>query len=350
MRARAYDVIIVGGGIIGVSLALELRQQGEKVIVLDRSEPGKEATYASAGMLGWTEITDPPALRSLAEASARLFPDFVQGLRSDSDSQIDFQRAGAISFSTRQELSGALTEGDLQRLEPNLEYRGEPAYFIEEDFVDPRTLITAAVSSAKRRGVDFASGSAVERIVTQGAKVVGVKTSRRSYAAPVVVNCCGAWSAQLGLPLTPTKPVKGHMLALLPRDHGTLRHVVRSRELDTYMLPREGGLVAVGSTVEEVGFDKAVVPDIIQGLHQRAADLVPVLGEARIHESWAGLRPGTPDELPIIGPAAIDGYFAATGHYRNGILLAPITAKVLTRMINGGEPEFDMRPFSPLRF
>jgi glycine oxidase len=343
-------VIIVGGGIIGVSLALELRKQGEKVIVLDKSEPGREASYASAGMLGWSEITEPRALRTIAEASARLFPEFVEDLRSDSDIEIDFQRAGAISFSTQPELRGALTEGELQQLEPNLEYRGEPAYFVEEDFVDPRTLITAAVSSAKRRGVDFASGSAVASVITEGARVVGVKTSRRSYAAPVVVNCCGAWSSQLGLPLTPTRPVKGHMLALLPRDRGTLRHVVRSRELDTYMLPREGGLVAVGSTVEEAGFDKSVVPDMVQDLHQRAADLVPVLGEAKIHESWAGLRPGSPDELPIIGPAAIEGYFAATGHYRNGILLAPITAKVLTRMINGGEPEFDMRPFSPLRF
>jgi glycine oxidase len=350
VRARAYDVIIVGGGIIGVSLALELRKQGEKVIVLDRSEPGREASHASAGMLAWTEVAEPPALRALAEASARIFPGFVEDLRSDSDTKIDFQRAGAISFSTQAGLSGALTEGELQQLEPRLEYRGEPAYFVQEDFVAPRTLMAAAIASAKRRGVEFATGSEVSSINTKGAKVTGVTTTRRSYAAPVVVNCCGAWAAQLGLPLTPARPIKGHMLALLPRDYGTLRHVVRSRELDTYVLPREGGIVAVGSTVEDVGFDKSIIPEVIQGLHQRAADLVPVLGEARIHESWAGLRPGSPDDLPIIGPAAIEGYFAATGHYRNGILLAPITAKVLTRMINGGEPELDLRPFSPLRF
>jgi glycine oxidase len=343
-------VIVVGGGIIGVSLALELRKQGEKVIVLDRSEPGREASFASAGMLAWTEITEQPELRALAQTGAALFPEFVEDLRSDSDVKIDFQSAGAISFSARPGLTGALTEGELQQLEPRLEYRGEPAYFVQENFVDPRTLVTAAIASAKRRGVEFASGSEVTRLVIKGAKVLGVKTSRRGYAAPVVVNCCGAWSAQLGLPLTPTRPVKGHMLALLPRDSGTVRHVVRSRELDTYLLPRAGGIVVVGSTLEEAGFDKAVIPDTIQALHQRAADLVPVLGEAKIHESWTGLRPGTPDDLPIIGPAAIEGYFAATGHYRNGILLAPITAKILTRMINGGETELDMRPFSPLRF
>jgi glycine oxidase len=343
-------VIVVGGGIIGVALALELRKQGEKVIILDRSKPGHEASYASAGMLAWTEITEPPELRALAEASARIFPEFIADLRTDSDTKIDFQSAGAVSFSAKPGSTGSLTEGQLQQLEPKLEYRGEPAYFVQEDFVDPRTLVTAAIASAKRRGVEFASGSEVTSIVIQGAKVVGVKTSRRGYAAPVVVNCCGAWSAQLGLPLTPTRPVKGHMLALLPQDSGTLRHVVRSRELDTYLLPRAGGMVAVGSTLEEAGFDKAVIPDTIQALHQRAADLVPDLGEAKIHESWTGLRPGSPDDLPIIGPAAMEGYFAATGHYRNGILLAPLTAKVLTRMINGGEPELNMRPFSPLRF
>jgi glycine oxidase len=343
-------VIVVGGGIIGVSLALELRKQGEKVIVIDRSEPGREASHASAGMLAWTDVTEPPELRALAEAGGLMFPAFVEDLRSDSDVKIDFQSQGAISFSSKPGLTGALTEGDLQRLEPDLEYRGEPAYFVQENHVDPRTLMTAAIASAKRRGVEFASGSEVSSVTTKAAKVTGVKTPRRPYAAPVVVNCCGAWSAQLGLPLTPTRPVKGHMLALLPKKTGTLRHVVRSRELDTYMIPRAGGLVAVGSTIEEVGFDKAVVPDTIQALHQRAADLLPQLGEAKIHESWAGLRPGTPDDLPIIGPAAIAGYFAATGHYRNGILLAPITAKLLTRMINGGEPEFNMHPFSPLRF
>jgi glycine oxidase len=350
VRARAYDVIVVGGGIVGVTVALELRKQGEKVIVLDRGKPGREASHASAGMLAWTDIVEPPEFRAFAEAGARLFPGFVDDLRADSETKIDFQRSGAISFSSRPGLSGALSEGELQQLEPRLEYRGEPAYFIAEDFVDPRTLIAAAIASAKRRGVEFATGSEVTSIVTSSAKIAGVKTSRRSYAAPVVVNCCGAWSAQLGLPLTPTRPVKGHMLALLPRDSGTLRHVLRSRELDTYLLPRDGGMIVVGSTVEEAGFDKAVVPDTIQALHQRAADLIPILGEAKIHESWAGLRPGSPDDLPIIGPAAIEGYFAATGHYRNGILLAPITAKVLTRMINGGEPELNMRRFSPLRF
>jgi glycine oxidase len=350
VRARSYDAIIVGGGIIGVSLALELRKQGERVIVLDRGEPGREASYASAGMLGAAEITDPPQLGALALASAKLFPEFIADIESESDEKIDFQRVGAISFSTETDLGTALTETELQQREPELGYRGEPAYYVLEDFVDPRTLMSIAIAAGKRRGVEFAAGAEVTGVVIKGVKVTGVKTRRTAYAAPVIVNCCGAWSAQLGLPLTPTRPIKGHLLALLPQKPGTVKHVIRSRALDTYMLPRRNGMVVVGSTTEDVGFDKTVNPDAIQGLHQRAADLVPALGEAKIHESWAGLRPGSPDDLPILGQAAIEGYFAATGHYRNGILLAPITAKVLTRLINRGEPEFNLLPFSPLRF
>jgi glycine oxidase len=166
----------------------------------------------------------------------------------------------------------------------------------------------------------------------------------------VVVNCAGAWAAQLEMRLSPVRPVKGHMLALVPPKKDVVRHVIRSHELDVYVLPRTSGLIVVGSTVEDAGFDKSIDPDAVLTLHQLAANLVPALGEARIHESWAGLRPGTPDELPIMGEGEARGYFINTGHYRNGILLAPIAARILTRMINRGKLEFDLRPFSPDRF
>jgi glycine oxidase len=183
-----------------------------------------------------------------------------------------------------------------------------------------------------------------------------------------VVNCAGAWSGQLsGIATIPTRPVKGHMLDIIPAQqlapHTTtsgsgegvarkaaalLRHVVRSA--DVYLVPRSDGRIVIGSTVEDVGYDKRVVIGTIQRLHQAAANLVPELGEARIHESWTGLRPGSPDGLPILGATAIPGYFVATGHYRDGILLAPITAQVMAQLIAGQKPDCDLLPFSPSRF
>jgi glycine oxidase len=159
------------------------------------------------------------------------------------------------------------------------------------------------------------------------------------------------------------RPVKGHMLDVIPKSklagavsatapsaHAQmlLRHVVRAP--NAYLVPRTNGRIVIGSTVEDAGFEKRVVPKIIQGLHQRAANLCPQLGEARIHESWTGLRPGTPDGLPIVGATPLAGYYVATGHFRDGILLAPITAKIMTDVIRGIAPEFELSAFSPERF
>jgi glycine oxidase len=350
VRARSYDVIIVGAGIIGVTLALELRKQGERVIVLDKGEPGREASYASAGMLASSEVLDPPQLAVLAATSAGLYPDFIAEIEAEAALKVDFRREGALHFSSELSTRPALAAAELQAFEPEVAYGGEPAYFVEEDFVDPRSLMLAAVAAARRRGIEFASGTHVFAVVTDHGKTIGVRGEHAAYAAPVVVNCAGAWAAQLEMHLSPVRPIKGHMLALVPPRKNVIRHVVRSRDLDVYLLPRTNGLIVVGSTVEDAGFDKSIDPDAVLKLNQLAANLVPALGEARIHESWAGLRPGTPDELPIMGEGEARGYFISTGHYRNGILLAPVAARVLTRMINRGKLEFDVRPFSPDRF
>ena len=137
------------------------------------------------------------------------------------------------------------------------------------------------------------------------------------------------------------------MLALIAK-RGLIRHVVRAEEI--YLVPRSDGRIIVGATVEEKGFDKRVEAEVIQALHQAAAVLVPELGEARIHESWAGLRPGTPDELPLLGRGTFDRFFVASGHYRNGILLAPVTAMLMAQLIRGQAPSLDLNGFSPARF
>jgi len=167
-----------------------------------------------------------------------------------------------------------------------------------------------------------------------------------------VVNCAGAWAGQIGPHRFPTRPVKGQMLCVAMPQRELVRHVVRTMGLtpDVYLIPRSDGRMLIGATVEEAGFDKQTVPETILKLRQAALDLVPKLADARILESWAGLRPGTPDGLPILGATPTPGYFVATGHFRDGILLAPVTARVMAEVISGRAPGYDLGAFSALRF
>lgn len=348
---QSFDAIIAGGGIIGVSLALELRKRGLSVLVLDRGQPGAEASTAGAGMLVASEMEGPPELRELARLSAAMFPHFVQQAEGASGIRVDFHRAGAIRLSTAS-LPGdpaALTDTELAALEPALNGSSLRAHFVEEDAVDPRTLMPALVESLKRADAHIHAGSEVVEVTEQFGGVTGVRTPQTAFAASIVVNCCGAWAANVA-PQVPARPVKGHMLALIPAEAPLLRHVVRLRDSDLYLVPRRDGRIAVGSTVEEAGFDKRVVPETIQRLHQLAADLIPGLGEAKMHAAWTGLRPGSPDKLPIMGATSTRGLFVATGHFRNGILLAPATALLMADLITGSTPCIAFTPFVPERF
>jgi glycine/D-amino acid oxidase-like deaminating enzyme len=204
------------------------------------------------------------------------------------------------------------------------------------------------LKTAKNRGVDFSSGDPVTAVNVSDGKITGVTTTKTSFLAPKVVNCAGAWSGQIGLHNFPTRPVKGQMLCLAMPSREFIRHVIRSPEV--YLIPRSDGRLLVGATVEEAGFDKRTVPDTIQRLHRAALELVPKLADGRILEDWAGLRPGTPDDLPILGTTSTPGYYVATGHFRDGILLAPITAQVMTDVVEDRKPELDLAAFSPQRF
>jgi len=345
--ARNYDAIIVGGGIIGLSIALELRRTLEQVLILDKGEPGREASYAAAGMLNAIDVRSPSELVTLAHESSRLFPAFVDDVRAASTSRIDFQRVGAVVVGKA--TGTPLREEEVAEREPLLAAAGRSVTFVEEDFVDPRTLLKAMLEAARHHDVHLASGTEVIGLELEDTGVCGVRTTRTGYSAPVVINCAGAWGSIFPDTSVPVRPVKGQMISLLPTQ-GTINHVVRAGEPDIYMLPRHGGLIAVGATVEEAGFDKTVDPETAMRLQSAAASLIPSLADAKIHECWAGLRPGTPDDLPIIGATSIAGYFVATGHYRNGILLAPVTAKAISELVVNGYSPFDLTPFSPLRF
>jgi glycine oxidase len=351
---KNWDVIVIGGGIIGLSLSIELRKKGARVLVVERGEPGREASYAAGGMLVDCLLETPAALQPLATASARMYQEFAHELQVESGMKVDLRDQGTILFPSTTHISHTVLESATQlpaplfEFEPALSDFKRPAFYLQERSVDPRALTTAALHAAKRRGVDFSSGDAVTAVNLSDSRVTSVATKKTSFLAPKVVNCAGAWSGQIAPHAFPTRPVKGQMLCLASPSRGLLKHVVRSPEV--YLIPRSDGRIIVGTTVEEAGFDKRTDVATIQRLHRAAVAMVPELRNAKILEDWAGLRPGTPDALPILGPTATPGYYVATGHFRDGILLAPITAEVMTQVIEGKNPDHNLAPFSQARF
>ncbi|HXC42552.1 MAG TPA: glycine oxidase ThiO [Candidatus Dormibacteraeota bacterium] len=349
---KNWDVIVIGGGIIGLSLSIELRKKGARVLVIERGEPGREASHAAGGMLVDCWLETPPALQPLATASARMYPEFAHELEVESDTKVDLRDQGTILFPSTEHAPpsafSALTPAQLAELEPALSELNDPAFFVKERSVDPKALMAAAIKTAKNRGVDFSSGDSVTAVNLSDGHVTGVTTNKTSFLTSKVVNCAGAWSGQVGPGAFPTRPIKGQILCLIMPSRTLLTHVIRSPQV--YLIPRSDGRLLVGATIEEAGFDKRTDASTIQRLHQAAIALVPKLLDAQIHEAWAGLRPGTPDALPILGATETPGYYVATGHFRDGILLAPITAQVMADMITRTQCNFDLAPFSPQRF
>ncbi len=360
MRNKTWDVIIVGGGIIGLSLAISLRKRGATVLVVERGEPGREASHAAGGMLVDCSAETPAALQPLAIASASMYPEFAHELEVESGTKVDLRDRGAIVFPPPEHVHerpgftlASLLPAPLAELEPALAEPERPAFYLKERSVDPRALTAAAVKTAKNRGVDFSSGDPVTAVNLSDGHVSGLRTAKTSFLSEKVVNCAGAWAAQIACgsnapPVIPTRPVKGQMLCLVMPSREFIRHVVRTP--DVYLIPRSDGRLLVGATVEEAGFDKRTVPATIQRQRAAAIALVPKLANARILEDWAGLRPGTPDALPILGATETAGYYVATGHFRDGILLAPITAQVMADVIEGHKPEHNFAAFTPSRF
>ena len=380
---KNWDVIIIGAGAIGLSLALRLRDEHRAVLVVEKHEPAGEASHAAGGMIANCDPHTPALLQPLADASAALYPEFVREVESESGESADLREVGTIAvFADGEAPSHAgvcqLNAAALSRLEPSLRL-DRAAWFLPERCVDPRGLGKALTKACKKRAVDFVTGSEVLEVLTAAGRAMGVRTSHATYHAAAVVNCAGAWAAKI-LPLAiPTRPVKGQMVCVVPQTSPSsapripssgirgneipggphipgsgicgkelIRHVVRTPRI--YIIPRSDGRILLGATVEDAGFDKRTDPRKIKRLYQAGLDIAPVLSNTRIHDAWAGLRPGSPDNLPILGETSIPGYFAATGHYRDGIMLAPATADAMAQLITGQQPFLDLAPFSPSRF
>ena len=365
---KTWDVVIIGGGIIGLSLAISLRKEGLRVLIVERGEPGREASSAAAGMLVGSGMELPPALQVLAAESARMYPEFAYEIEDESGLKVDLREQGTILISETADFPAgaeALSAKKLVSLEPDLapfessdsssgeqrhaplqnQNRNQTAYLPERS-VDPRALVAAAVKAARHCGVDISSGSEVRALISSGDRVSGVQTKKTSYSAGIVINAAGAWAGCIAPQKFPVAPVKGQMIAVV--DGPSLQHVIRAEEV--YLVPRSDGRIVIGSTLEDAGYDKRTDVYTIQRLLHAARELAPLLANARVHEDWAGLRPGTPDHLPLLGETSICGYFIASGHYRDGILLAPITAQVMTGLILGKPSAFDLSPFSAARF
>jgi glycine/D-amino acid oxidase-like deaminating enzyme len=288
----------------------------------------------------------------LADESARLYPEFVDELEDESGLKVDLRDHGTIllgnqaEFPRQAQLLGAEKLSSIEPAVTGTDTREVSAGYLRERSVDPRCLVSAAAKAARHRGVDISSGSRVEDLLIEQECIAGVRTAQTSYSSKIVVNCMGAWAAGIGPQKLPVRPVKGQMVSVVGGPG--LKHVIRGDEV--YLVPRSDGRIVIGSTLEDAGFNKQTDADAIEKMFQAATELVPGLSKSRRHEDWAGLRPGTPDNLPILGETATRGYFVASGHYRDGILLAPITAELMTELILKRTLSQDLTPFSPERF
>jgi glycine oxidase len=369
---KTYDVVIVGGGIIGGSIAFDLARRNLRVAVLDRQELMHEASWAAAGMLSPApDCTAAIPLVPLGRASLALYPKFIEAVEEASGIRTGFRTGGAVEVifhgDEERELSTlvALHHGlglaceplpleEARDMESGLGRDARAAAFLpHECSVEPRALTAAVLEAAASTNAALCPGVEVISLALDGKKCVGVKTSQGEiFQAAQVILAAGCWSSQIpeAAPYAPTLPVRGQMAAL--RHCGTpIRHVLRSER--GYLVPRgveSPQTVVVGSTIENAGYEKRVTSGGIEKILSAANELVPELEKAEIIETWCGLRPGSPDQLPIMGPADLDGLVIATGHYRNGILLAPVTAKLIGEWIAEKRTSLDWEPFSPQRF
>jgi glycine oxidase len=340
---------VIGGGLIGLSVARELAGDGWSVTVLERREPGQEASSAAAGMLvPALEFHSDPDLLRLGVAARDLYPSYVRDLCAETAVEVDLRLDGVLAPVMPAAERAAPPPGarvllgdELRAFEPALaaDIR-EACYFAGDGSIDNRALVRAVLAACEKRGVSIARGAVVEEVVLEGGRVRGVRHGGVEVPADIALNCAGAWAGQIraaGAEVR-VRPVAGQMLLL---DAGRSRTGPRLTVYSpgTYLVPRSDGRVIVGTTVEDRGFEKRVEAGAIQRLLANAISICPSLSSARLAETWSGLRPRGERELPTVGPLGPPGLFAAVGHYRNGILLAPLTARVLADLVAGRSSE-----------
>lgn len=371
------DVLVIGGGIIGLVTAWRAAQRGFATAVVD-PEPGGGAAQVAAGMLAAvTELHyGEQTLLGLNLASARRYPDFAAELTELTGQDLGYRRCGTLAVAldaddrahlrelhALQQQSGLesqwLSGRECRRLEPMLAPGVRGGLRVDGDHqIDPRRLAGALVAACERAGVVIHRTWAERLTVVRDRAAGAVLADGTEAAAGQVVLAGGSLSGRLaGVPedvLPPVRPVKGQVLRLtMPLRHGpflsrTVRAVVRGSHV--YLVPRESGELVVGATSEELGWDTTVTAGGVYELLRDAHELVPGITELPLTETRAGLRPGSPDNAPLLGPTGLEGLLLATGHYRNGVLLTPVTGDAMAHVLATGELPEEARPFTPKRF
>jgi glycine oxidase len=364
MRA---DVVVVGAGLQGTSVALRLLQAGKKVVVLERAIPGAEASSAAGGILSpGVEAVEPGPFYALCRASLERYPAFAREVEALSGQWVGYRGGGTLEVAFDDQharlLAGraeklekvaipveVLDDAGVRRLEPGLSTQARGALlFPDEASLDPRLLVRATYIAAARAGATFLTGQ-VKRIVHEGGRAAAVEHERGRIDADAVVLAAGSWSLLVeghGLPPGAVRPVRGQ-IAVLETRPPLLSRVVFSGH--GYVVPRADGRILCGSTMEEVGFEKAVTAGGLHHVLEVALEISPALAAAPVVETWSNFRPASPDGEPILGPGAVPGLFYATGHTRNGILLAPVTADVVAAAVLGRPPPVELAPFAAAR-
>ncbi len=368
-----FDVAIIGGGVIGCAIAWRLGQAGLRVVVIERGEVGREASWAAGGMLApLAEADQADAFFELAVASRAMYAEFAHELRAATGIDIEYRTEGtlylAFTDEDEEELEHRwqwqcaaglnvkkLNADCVRKLEPTLNPTLRWALKFPDDHqVNNRRLMTALEAAARKAGVEFWTSTEATALEISNARISGVETTRRNITTDIVIIAAGGWSSLLratddeAVIDFSVEPVRGQMIALeMPTP--ALQHVVYSGR--GYLIPRLSGHVIAGSTTEKVGYDKRVTAEGLASIIARAIEISPDLSKQAIVETWAGLRPRTFDDWPILGKdLRIGGLVYATGHYRNGILLTPITAKAISELVLRGESASSIESFSLSRF
>jgi glycine oxidase len=372
------SVAIIGAGVVGLGIAWRLAARGVNVSVFDRGAAGSGATHAAAGMLAACAEAEPgeEALVALGRKSQARWPSFAEELKQASGVDVELRREGTLvialtaddqarlfhhlEFQRRLDLPLQwISAAETRKREPHLAGKLAGAVFAPEDHqVDNRKLAVALLVAARAAGAGIHEHTPVTTIASHGRRVDGVVLADGTrYAADVVVLAAGAWSRSIassiaGLApqaLPPVRPIKGQMLALRMDSAAPLvTHVIWGPGI--YMVPRLDGRLIMGATVEEKGFDTTLTAGGLLTLLEAAWRAIPAIEELPIDEMWVGHRPGSRDDAPILGPGPLDGLIYATGHHRNGILLAPVTADAIARLVLHGTLDPAIRPFGIERF
>lgn len=372
-----FDSAIVGGGVIGCAIAWRLAQAGMKVVVIERGDVGREASHAAGGMLvPLAEADDADDLFHLCVASRAMYADFASELKSASGIDVEYRTEGTLYLSLTehddeelerrwqwQHAAGLnvkrLNADCARKLEPQINDKLRWALKFPDDHqVNNRLMIDALHAAAQNAGVEFQTQTEVERLLIESRagrkQVVGLSTSRGEIRSRAVIVAAGCWSSLLKsesetlLPALKVEPVHGQMVAV-EMIAPPVSHIIYSCR--AYVVPRLGGVLIAGSTSDKFGFEKRVTADGIASIIERAKEILPGFGNLTITETWSGLRPRAGDGLPVIAAdASVAGLVYATGHYRNGILLTPVTAKAVSEIILKGESSVSLSAFSPTRF